>query len=288
MSATNSTTNYSLPIFIGTDKPAWLTDWNGAMNSIDTAIKGVSTSQEGTASSLSTLSTTVENLGTTVSGHTTSIQTLSNSVSTNTGSINTINSLIGNGTPTTTDQTIIGAINEINAQVGGTVEADDVTYDNTTSGLTATNVQSAIDEVKGLIPSSGTVDADDVSYDNTTSGLTATDVQSAIDEICDAGTTETVSVTAVQQQYATIKTFTDLPKEISAIVNVGSTSVELNLKVFSTSTNYILVPVCGAIQSDYNYLIALRLNTSTKVLDLYYEHGTNFTQTVTVTKIIYK
>lgn len=39
MSHTNSTTNYSLPQFVTTDKPAWLTDINGAMSAIDTAIK---------------------------------------------------------------------------------------------------------------------------------------------------------------------------------------------------------------------------------------------------------
>ena len=38
MSHTNSTTNYSLPQFITTDKPAWLTDINGAFSTIDTAI----------------------------------------------------------------------------------------------------------------------------------------------------------------------------------------------------------------------------------------------------------
>lgn len=31
MSATNTTTNYKLPIFMGTDIPSWLTDFNGAM-----------------------------------------------------------------------------------------------------------------------------------------------------------------------------------------------------------------------------------------------------------------
>lgn len=41
MSATNHTTNYNLPIFVGSDKPAWLVDFNGAMNAIDAAIKGV-------------------------------------------------------------------------------------------------------------------------------------------------------------------------------------------------------------------------------------------------------
>ena len=39
MSATNTTTNYGLPIFIETDKPAWLVDFNGAMRKIDAQMK---------------------------------------------------------------------------------------------------------------------------------------------------------------------------------------------------------------------------------------------------------
>ena len=38
MAHTNSTTNYGLPQFVPTDKPAWLTDVNGAFYTIDTAI----------------------------------------------------------------------------------------------------------------------------------------------------------------------------------------------------------------------------------------------------------
>lgn len=38
MAHTNSTANYNLPQFIPTDKPAWLTDINGAFSAIDTAI----------------------------------------------------------------------------------------------------------------------------------------------------------------------------------------------------------------------------------------------------------
>lgn len=182
MSATNATTNYSLPLFIGTDKPAWLVDWNGAMSAIDGQMKTNATDIQANATSISSLSTTV-------SAHTTSISTLSGDVTTlstglNTaqGAINTINSLIGNGTPTTTDQTIIGAINELHANQGdlsnltttvktslvaaineiaggsgATVAAADVTYSNTTSGLAATNVQAAIDEVNGKITGSTTI-----------------------------------------------------------------------------------------------------------------------------------
>ena len=174
MSATNSTVNINLPLFIGTDKPAWLTDWNGAMNAIDTAIANLQTAESGTATPLATLAQSVEALSGTVSQHTTALQTITTAVSGNTGSINTINSLIGNGQPTTTDKTIIGAINEINAKIpeGGEVTADDVSYDNTDSGLTATNVQDAIDEVYAAIPSTPAA-ASEVQTGTLTAGQTS-------------------------------------------------------------------------------------------------------------------
>lgn len=155
MSATNSTANINLPLFIGTDKPAWLTDWNGAMNTIDAAIAALQTAESGTATSLASLAQSLEALSGTVGQHTTALQTLTTAVSGNTGSINTINSLIGNGQPTTTDKTLIGAINELHAEIGGgsSVTASAVSYDNTDSGLTATDVQAAIDEVYAAIPS---------------------------------------------------------------------------------------------------------------------------------------
>ena len=65
---------------------------------------------------------------------------------------------------------------------GGGGAADDVTYDPTASGLQATNVQDAIDEVAGDLAG---LSADDVTYDNTDSGLTADTVQGAIDEVND-------------------------------------------------------------------------------------------------------
>lgn len=62
---------------------------------------------------------------------------------------------------------------------GGGGAADDVTYDPTASGLQATNVQDAIDELSSDIFE---LSADDVSYDNTDSGLSSETVQGAIDE----------------------------------------------------------------------------------------------------------
>lgn len=42
MASTNKTPNLNLSQFIATDKPAWLTDVNGDMSKIDTAVKNVS------------------------------------------------------------------------------------------------------------------------------------------------------------------------------------------------------------------------------------------------------
>lgn len=58
-------------------------------------------------------------------------------------------------------------------------DADQISYDNQTSGLVATDVQAAIDETFATIPT----DAVDIDYDNTASGLSATDAQEAIDEV---------------------------------------------------------------------------------------------------------
>ena len=44
MSATGSTTNYKLPQFEENDTPSWLTDFNSAMEKIDTAIHNVADS----------------------------------------------------------------------------------------------------------------------------------------------------------------------------------------------------------------------------------------------------
>jgi hypothetical protein len=64
------------------------------------------------------------------------------------------------------------------------VDAEDVSYSNTVSGLTATSVQAAIDEIDGILDSLS-ADAVDIVYDNTGSGMTAVNVQAAIDEHVD-------------------------------------------------------------------------------------------------------
>lgn len=162
MSATNSTTYYEFPVFVGSDKPAWLVDWNGAMNAIDSAIHEAKAEADANATSISSLQSDVTSLAGSVSSQGSSITSLTQSLTSLQGTVNTITSLIGNGEPTTQDKTIIGAINELKADIdaldpsGEGVQAENVSYDNTDSGLTADDVQSAIDEIVSALPSGST------------------------------------------------------------------------------------------------------------------------------------
>lgn len=129
MGHTNQTANYNLPQFVGTDKPSWLGDINDAFAAIDTAIAAAATEA-------STADGKADALTTTVSGHTTQIGTLQNTVTSQGNTLNTVTSLIGNGTPTTTDHTIIGAINELHANQG---DLDNLTTTDKSSLVAAIN-----------------------------------------------------------------------------------------------------------------------------------------------------
>lgn len=160
MSSTNKTANLELSQYVGSDKPTYLVDYNGDMSKIDAGYAAVKSEADATDLAVSGLTSTVSGLSSTVSDQGSAITGLRTDTDTNTGSINTITSLIGNGTPTTEDKTIIGAINEIYAEIGGgsSVVASAVSYDNQTSGLTADDVQEALDEIVAALPTAGAVE----------------------------------------------------------------------------------------------------------------------------------
>ena len=121
MSSTNKTTNYNLSQFLGSDKPAWLVDYNSDMQAIDTQMKA----NADAATAAQTTANTADSKADTNAGAISTLNTQINGasgmaadVSTLQGNVNTINSLIGNGEPTTTDKTLIGAINELNSGLG--------------------------------------------------------------------------------------------------------------------------------------------------------------------------
>ena len=112
-------------------------------------------------------------------------------------------------------------------------DASDVNYDNTGSGLTATNVQDAIDELKGDIPTS--LDADDVAYDNTGSGLTATNVQDAIDEVNNKITAGSVQVVADG-----VKTISQICDELYALIDRTKLKGTSVLKIVGSTQTFTL------------------------------------------------
>ena len=148
MSSTNKTANYDLTQFIGTDKPAWLVDYNGDMVKIDTAIKNAADAASAAQTTANGADSKVDSTITDVSALSGTVTSLASSVTAVTGNVNTINSLIGNGEPTTTDKTLIGAINELNADK---LDISDLVASkvpiNSIAGVTADDVQEALEAI---------------------------------------------------------------------------------------------------------------------------------------------
>lgn len=228
MAHTNATANYELSQFLGTDNPAWLVDYNGDMQKIDTALKANADAQAASAEDIQELQDAIGAEG--LTGRITDIE----------NDIGEIKTEIGGVELPTTAQSLTGAIAELKgvndsqqqginqntitiAQVGGAVEGvsqlaytiADV-YDSTATYAvgayaiyqntlykcnTAIIVGETFDPTKWTSVKvmsevgqggGGSVSADDVSYDNTSSGLSATNVQAAIDELATGTPVQTV------------------------------------------------------------------------------------------------
>ena len=186
--------------------------------------------------------------------------------------------------------TIEGAtyVNEFNGRTGNVTpaasdyDADQVDYDNASSGLTATDTQAAIDEVEGRLDTAETglsdhladaVDAHDasaISYDNASSGLTATEVQAAIDEIDTTvdshvgassgvhgvtgdvvGTTDTQTLTNKTISGASIQTPTrsDVKQDTLANLQTFAATASNGQLVFATDTKQMFQIVDNALVS---------------------------------------
>ena len=248
MSATNSTTNYALPIFIGTDKPAWLVDWNTAMTDIDSAIKGVDTDVQAAVVDISGLTSTVASHTSSISTITGQITVINNNLNTATGNINTINSLIGNGTPTTTDQTLIGAINELHANQG------DLSQLQTTD---KSSLVAAINEILG--GGQGIIAASIVSYSNSSSGLSASNVQAAIDEVVGllpASTSEKKSNILTAGSTSVQITFTEQTIGATTLIDVYTSIYGVNPLTVSTTANAVVLTF-DAQASDMNVVVVV-------------------------------
>ena len=170
MSHTNQTPNYHLPQFIGTDKPAWLVDFNQSMSEIDTQMKANETASataeanaQSALSGVTALNSQVGGLQTDVTAIQTQmpldeaqIATNAQNISTQASAIvnannriDTLNGKVGNlANLDTTDKTsIVNAVNEIKGEVNKgsvSVSADGVK----TMGALLNELYALIDRTK--------------------------------------------------------------------------------------------------------------------------------------------
>lgn len=150
MAYSNTTPNYDLPQYIGTDIPNPLTDFNGAMSTIDTTMKNIADgvgasdadiaalqAQNGdehlttTAQTLSgavneldsdvgSLDTRLTTVETNQTADESTLSTAVSNLSTVTGKVSALETQNGNAVLTTTAQTLSGAVNELDADIVST------------------------------------------------------------------------------------------------------------------------------------------------------------------------
>lgn len=101
MSHTNSTTNYELSQFLGSDKPAWLVDYNGDMLKIDTQMKANADAAAEVADDVSQLQSEIGSEG--LTGRITQAE----------NDIDALETAVGSVELPTTAQTLTGAIAEL-------------------------------------------------------------------------------------------------------------------------------------------------------------------------------
>lgn len=282
MSHTNSTTNYNLSQFVGSDKPAWLTDYNADMLAIDAQMKLNADAAAANASDIDTIEGAIGAEG--LAGRMTQAE----------NDITSINTLLGDTVIPTTAQSVTGAIAELKGvndtqngaisdnaaeiiRVAGSIEGvaqvaytiadvydatetyavgDYALYQGTLyKCTTAINVGEAFDPTKWTsvkvmdeIPSGGgggTPTAAQVSYDNTSSHLSATNVQAAIDEVKGlipsiVSNTEVQRGTLIAGQTSITLTFADQTIGANTLIDWYVDDVTVNPTAITTTSTTVV------------------------------------------------
>lgn len=278
------TTNYGLCQYEGSDKTSYLVNYNSDMLKIDTAIKNAADAGSGAGTAAEQAQTTADNAALGVTNLNTQINGangLAADVAVLQGSVGSINSLIGNGTPTTSDQTIIGAVNGIEGAIAPREDSDTLAnsyaigeqfarggslYTALTSLTAGTAFASLVLNTNYKVSATlveqiagGEVTAANVSYDNTASGLTADDVQEALDEIVaalpTAGAVELQRGTLTAGQTSVVLTFTEQTIGSDTLIDVY---VEDGLSFSTIATTSTTITLTFAVQAS-NIAVAARV-----------------------------
>lgn len=254
-----TTTNYSFNIAEGTDTVNLLTQCYPNFTSLDSILKGIDDSAITVASE--TKSGTVHQLvRSNANRNVIRFSATSNFVLGDTFTVDgtPVTATTPAGTALQTGDFVInsnvlailnGAVLTVLAGASATIpDAEDIPYDNTGSGLTATDVQAAIDEVVNDIPTGFAATA--ITYDNSGSGLTAANVQDAIDELSSAGSpgyvrkaygtagqTYAQQLTALQTAFATLT----VDEKMRSVLRIGDAQAYIqNLLTGRYTMSYII------------------------------------------------
>ena len=237
MPHTNETTNYHLSQFIGTDIPNPLTDYNGDMEAIDTAIKAVADSAVSEGARVTALET--QN---------------------------------GDAVLTTTAQTLSGAINELDSDLGG-VDARLVTAEGKIASDEAT-LGTAVDNISIL---AGKVSGLETKVGSAVLTTTASDCSGAINELDgEVGnlasletTVKTDVVSAINELDGEVGNLasleTTVKTDVVSAINEVNTAVENNgkweLVLGNASTTGTNVPTSNPLNK-YKELVLFFTNAS--------------------------
>lgn len=209
-------------------------------------------------------------------------------ISTLAGKVSAVETKVGTAVLTTTASDLSGAVNELDSDIA-TEDGKIVALQNQNGSevlqTVAQTLSGAINELHNATPSG--VDADDVSYDNTDSGLTATNVQDAIDEVYSAIPSEPASWTLVGTQTGT--TAITLPADFSELyieVQRGSDSVFCStniIKAVLSSTAKTYAITAGSSTNTSSFAAAVNVSSTSVALDNVTKVADNITASSTVT-----
>ena len=264
MAYSNTTPNYDLPQYVGTDIPNPLTDFNGAMSTIDTTMKNIAdgvgasdadiaalkaqNGDEQLTTTAQTLSGAANELDAAVDGidsrlttvetnQTADESTLATAVanlSTVVGKVSALETQNGNAVLTTTAQTLSGAINELDADASveaGKVSALETQNGNTPLTTTAQTLSGAVNELKAAVDAIPTSTIDTAMSDSSTNAVQ----NKVIKEYVDGAVGETVSGTLTTGSTSVALTFSDVTLGANTRLKVYSSEYGVNPTAISVS-----------------------------------------------------
>ena len=277
-----TTTNYNLNIVEGTDVVNPLVQFNPNFTTIDGAMKANADASVSAATCIKSGT----NHAVTRSNTDASVFKFTATGDWETGDTMTVDSTpvsvyTPNGTAPLTGAYVINT--DVIASINGTrvvlytantkatsIDAIDVIYDNSVSGLTAVTCQGALDELRT---------SNNVLYDNTTSGLSANDAQSAIDELAECNKYVPVggNYVAEAQSNGNVKITIPFYSPVSYAVASLSTTSNIGCAVYGTiSSAAIFVDLNTIVIKDNRFVEITLTPRSGYTLSNYTQLGKGF------------